>query len=252
MIPSRVLLLILKVIPIIVGFIITSIGFKSSQPLLMVIGLFISGLCFILFIKKFQLKLIALLITFAIVPLVAVAWSLVHQFDVENLKTVTYALNQVSQKNAQQIDAWLAQKEANLDIIAKSVQNEHNLNQTSLKNIIDGIKTSSGDYEEIFICNTSGTILYSTGRENGNSIKIDGYMLNDKSICISDKSLTEGKPLITISKTYKNNISSFIVGSRVNIANAVKFGKEELSIIKNSGLTSMINTFVINKDGYLY
>ncbi len=247
--PRTAALLVLKLVPVIAGLIIARTGFTASQPLLMVAGLFLSGVCLILFIRKFKLKMAALLTTFALVPLVAVAWSLVHQFDVENLNSITHTLELASQKHAHEINEWIEERQEDLKLIGSLNELKENpftsrdssVREQNISSLIENIKESSQAYKEISIQDSSGNILISTDKT------AEGTVTEVKH-GIYDAGLETGEPSIVISIPVTNQNWSFIISSKLDLSSIFS----SISSLKLSDRVpnNTVNTYVVNSNGF--
>lgn len=247
---SKLAFLLLRIIPIAAGFIIARIGFKGSQPIVMVMGLFISGVCLILFIKRIKFKMIALLVTFALCPLVAVAWSLVHQFDVDNLNSIEYSLSLIAQKEAQHIDSWFEAKEQGLNLAGNLILSEAGTSQISaaktsyIRTLLKDLQQTSNEYRKISLLDPSGKVLVSTDAQEEKRIM---DITNSNRLNIIRKSDTSGKSFVLIAMTIKNNSKSFIITAELDLPD-ISTASQSVEFPRNiPGKT--VKVFAVDNDG---
>ena len=247
---KSIVLLFVKILPVLIGAMITIVGFYNSKPMIMVIGLLIIGLCLTIFVEKFQLKLLSLLITFAIIPMVAVAWSLVNGFDIENINSVSDTLNINSRKYAYNIDNWITQTHEQLNLLEGYCTSDLNRPSNNLSSsTIDTIRNIKNifHYEEIFILDSSKRVIFSTDKTKIGNYNLDYDLYkNIDGINVSNVFVEKNEPKILTIKEMKNR-QPITLGFKINLSEVINI-QQEKDVLKGIS-DNMINSFIVNKNG---
>ena len=253
--PKVIINIIITLFILFISTLVVVIGFYKSMPVLMVIGLLIIGLLFISIFKRFNLKLIVILLTFTYVPAVALLWPLVHHFHFEIVSNSMARMEALAYINATYIDRWLNQRtndiallEYNismLEIDADSLKKKEITDE--LSNVFRKIKKTSTVYEEIFLIDTVEGTVVSTEQSKGerNNISQAKLGINQK-LTFSKPFLNSGRPVIILYKTVNINKQDFLIGIEYNLQDL----EDSMYVVKNPDKPEKtINLSIIDEDG---
>lgn len=209
----------------IISTILAVIGFYKSTPILMVLGILFIGLLFIGIFRRFNLKLICILLTFTYVPAVALLWPLVHHFHYEIIANSLYRLDSIAFTQAAYINNWLGQREKDLSFIEDNINFEDKDIQTDeerLKNAelrLANLKKALNTCEEIFMLDQFKNTVMSSGKSGSNNGLSAFKSLNfDRKPVFSEVFIDNGTPAIVISKGIYIGSKPYIIGIRCNLS----------------------------------
>ncbi len=226
-----ILRIVISLLIFLFGSAIAVIGFYQSMPILMVIGLLIIGLLFIYIFKRFNLKLIAMLLTFTYVPAVALLWPLVHHFHFLIIDNSKQRLESIARSQAVFVDSWLEQRKSDIFFIENNIHmlnslqnsNEEEENINKLRNILLKVKNSSPVYKELFILGKFKSVVVSTdqSKEGGFDSGMVDVNLGQEPV-LSNLSLEQGVPVIFLSKCIKINNEQYVMGIKYSLSELQK------------------------------
>ncbi len=222
---------IISLVILTLSTIICIIGFYRSMPILMVIGLLFIGLVLIDAFKRFNLKLIAILLTFTYVPAVALLWPLVHHFHFQIIDNSIYRLESLAFTKATYIDEWLNQRdndllflEENIKTLNYGMSSESGIQDNQLYirktgELLDKFTKSSPIYRDVFIMDMNGQAVLSsdnTAEPGDYSMLVQNSNLS-RELIVSEVFLDSRQPVITVFKTIEFAGAEHIAGIKCNL-----------------------------------
>lgn len=239
------------------SLILVIIGFYHSLPVLMVIGFLFIGLLLMYIFKRFNIKLIIILLTFTYVPAVALLWPLVHHFHYQIIGSAVYRLEALACTYAQYIDKWLAQRENDIFFIEKSIgvidsrvnrPVSDSVVSSKIREVLLQLKNSSTVCEEIFILDNNKKVLISTDkkREGSSYSYIEGLSL-DSEPTFTKVFLESSIPVVVLSKSFEYNNQKYIIGIKYNFSDI----QNTINFIKNPNRPDKtISISLVNDEGF--
>ncbi|MFZ3058165.1 MAG: cache domain-containing protein [Candidatus Methanoperedens sp.] len=194
---------------------------------------------------RIRTELIIFFLIIAVVPLSAVVY-MSYDYSREAIRdTVMTNLLGATENSGNAIDNWMDVRKDDIRVISRSM--EINTEKDELKDYLATYESEyQGVYEEFFLLDLDGNIIFSTLNRTGNAANVPYFTEASKGkLYISDVTLSEsnGFPeIILTNPVTKNGTIAGILAARVSMENLYRI-LEDIDIGKSGEI------FIVNKDG---
>ncbi|MCZ7405530.1 MAG: sensor histidine kinase, partial [Candidatus Methanoperedens sp.] len=194
---------------------------------------------------RIRTELIIFFLIISVVPLSAVVY-LSYDYSREAIRdTVMTNLLGATENSGNAIDNWMDVRKDDIRVISRSI--EINTEKDELKDYFATYESEhEGVYEEFFLLDPDGNIMFSTLNRTGNAANVPYFIEASKGkLYISDVTLSEisGYPeIILTNPVMKNGTIAGILAARVSMENLYR-------ILENIDIGKSGDIFIVNKDG---
>ncbi len=194
---------------------------------------------------RIRTELIIFFLIISVVPLFAVVY-MSYDYSKEAIRdTVMTNLLGATENSGNAIDNWMDVRKDDIRVISRSM--EINTEKDELKDYFATYEREyEGVYEEFFLLDLDGNIIFSTLNRTGNAANVPYFTEASKGkLYISDVTLSEisGYPeIILTNPVMKNGTIAGVLAARVSMENLYR-------ILENIDIGKSGEIFIVNKDG---